>query len=301
MRMRLARNSLFFLLAACGTAANTSSGSGNASSRVQVQDPASPEGRPFASTPVATFNPPWAMAFLPGTNSAIVTEKRGHIWLVDIRSGTKQAVSGAPRVLVSDQGGLLDVALSPTFTADKLVYLSYAEPSPNGGSGLALARAKLVRSPSGSTLQGLTVLWHDPAGGEGGQARAARLRPARDAVQEDPAPAQPGGLHFRCHGCAGRIEPRRQHQRRPLRQRADLHQLSRVRLWSRRSRRCSADANSGGATLHQRNDPVGLHVLRRNRARAQPHRDDRVDGRRKGPRIAPGPIQSGYVCDAIAA
>lgn len=169
MWMRGARNGLFLLLAACGTAANTSTGSGNATSDAQVQDPASPTSRPFTSTSVATFNSPWAMAFLPGTNIGIVTEKPGHIWLVDIRSGTKQAVSGAPRVLVSDQGGLMDVALSPTFAADKLVYLSYAEPSPNGGSGLALARAKLIRGPSGSTLQGLSVLWRDPGGGEGGQ------------------------------------------------------------------------------------------------------------------------------------
>lgn len=169
MKMRVARNGLFLLLAACGSAANMSSGSGNATARVQAQDPASPGGRPFVSTPVATFNSPWAMAFLPGTTMGIVTEKTGHIWLIDVRGGTKHSVSGAPRVVVSDQGGLLDVALSPTFATDDLVYLTYAEPSPNGGSGLALARARLRRAPSGSALQGLTVLWRDPAGGEGGQ------------------------------------------------------------------------------------------------------------------------------------
>lgn len=109
------------------------------------------------------------MAFLPGTSLGIVTEKPGRIWLVDIKSGAKQPVSGVPRVVAQGQGGLLDIALSPSFASDSLVYLTYAAPSPNGGSSLALARARLVRSSSGGSLQGLSVLWNDPEGGKGGQ------------------------------------------------------------------------------------------------------------------------------------
>jgi glucose/arabinose dehydrogenase len=86
-----------------------------------------------------------------------------------MRSGRKQPVSGAPRVLYGGQGGLLDVVLAPTFAADNQLYLTYSEPSSNGGSGLALARAKLVRDSAGARLDGLQVLWRDPAGGEGGQ------------------------------------------------------------------------------------------------------------------------------------
>jgi aldose sugar dehydrogenase len=71
--------------------------------------------------------------------------------------------------VVSDQGGLLDVALSPTFASDKLVYLTYSEPSANGGSGLALARARLGQDGTGARLSQFQLLWHDPAGGEGGQ------------------------------------------------------------------------------------------------------------------------------------
>jgi glucose/arabinose dehydrogenase len=109
------------------------------------------------------------MAFLPGTTTAIVTEKPGRLWLVDVRNGAKQPVSGAPRVALSSQGGLLDVVTAPTFAADNQIYLSYSEPSPNGGSGLALARARLVRAAGGARLEGLQVIWRDPAGGEGGQ------------------------------------------------------------------------------------------------------------------------------------
>ena len=178
MRMHLARYWLFLGLAACGSAASTSNQQGAPSqanaadgtdSSSAAADPSSSGGKPFVETPVATFNSPWAMAFLPGTNLGIVTEKPGRIWLVDIRSGAKQPVSGTPRVIAEGQGGLLDVALSPSFASDNLIYLTYAAPSPNGGSGLALSRARLVRSPSGGSLQGLTVLWHDPEGGKGGQ------------------------------------------------------------------------------------------------------------------------------------
>ena len=167
MRMRVARYGLCLVLAACGTAATN----GQANNAVVEASPdgAASAGLPFAMTPVATFDSPWAMAFLPGSTTAIVTEKPGHIWLVDWRSGTKQPVAGAPRVILSEQGGLLDVALSPTFASDNLVYLTYAERSANGGSGLALSRAKLVRDAVGGYLEGNTVLWHDPAGGEGGQ------------------------------------------------------------------------------------------------------------------------------------
>jgi glucose/arabinose dehydrogenase len=72
-------------------------------------------------------------------------------------------------VVVTSQGGLLDIAPSPSFASNGLVYLTYAEPSPNGGSQLALARGKLVRGAGSARIEGLSVLWHDPAGGRGGQ------------------------------------------------------------------------------------------------------------------------------------
>jgi glucose/arabinose dehydrogenase len=105
------------------------------------------------------------MDFLPGSNTAIVTEKPGRIWLVDLKTGQKRAVAGAPTVVPSGQGGLLDIKFSPAFAADRLVYLTYSEPSANGGSGLVLARARL----SGEKLESPQILWRDPAGGEGGQ------------------------------------------------------------------------------------------------------------------------------------
>jgi len=156
MSRNIAQAGLFLALASCGASSSTSADR-------PAADP------PFTTAAVATFNSPWAMDFLPGSNIAIVTEKPGQVWLVDVSSGRKQSVAGAPRVVVSSQGGLLDVVVAPTFATDGQVYLTFSEPSQNGGSGLALARAQLVRSPGFAKLQNLQILWRDPAGGEGGQ------------------------------------------------------------------------------------------------------------------------------------
>lgn len=155
--MRLLQLVALLVLAACGASAPTEP------ANLSASDP------PFTTSAIATFDNPWALAFLPGTYSAIVTEKPGRLWLVDVKNGQKHPVSGAPQVVYHGQGGLLDVVLSPDFGSDQLVYLTYSEPSPHGGSGLALARAKLVRGFGRARLDNLQVLWRDPAGGQGGQ------------------------------------------------------------------------------------------------------------------------------------
>jgi glucose/arabinose dehydrogenase len=162
--MRPLQASLLLIVAACGASGPTSAQSGN-----ELTPSASTGGRPFTVSPIATFDSPWAMAFLPGGTTALITEKPGRIWLIDVASGAKQQVAGAPSVVVTSQGGLLDIAVSPHFANDGLVYLSYSRPTPDGGSGLALARARLVRGSSAARLNGLQVIWRDRAGGQGGQ------------------------------------------------------------------------------------------------------------------------------------
>ncbi|MEO7787051.1 MAG: PQQ-dependent sugar dehydrogenase [Sphingomicrobium sp.] len=175
--------------------------------------------RPFVATPVGKFDRPFAMAFLPD-GSALVTEKAGHLqhW----RAGQSNAeVAGVPVIKAGGQGGLLDVALSPGFANDRLVYLTYSEPSANGGAGLAMARGTLAETGGRMQLSGLRVLWHDPQGGKGGQyggiiafapdgqslflssGERQRFTPAQDASQPlgkilhltldgQPAPGNPG-------------------------------------------------------------------------------------------------------------
>ena len=121
---------------------------------------------PFNVTSVATFNLPWRLAFLPD-GRLLVTEKTGPIWLVT-QAGGKTPVANVPPVLSQGQGGLFGVWLSPHYASDHSVYITYAEPG-EGGSSLALARAKLTLTKDTASLDGLKVIWRDGARGKGGQ------------------------------------------------------------------------------------------------------------------------------------
>lgn len=124
---------------------------------------------PFTMTQVATFNLPWRIAFLPD-GRMLITEKPGALWLVT-QEGQKTPVTNVPAVLHQGQGGMLGVYLSPNYATDQSIYLTYAEPG-DGGSGLALARAKLSIGATVS-LDDLQVLWRDMPKGRGGQFGAA--------------------------------------------------------------------------------------------------------------------------------
>ncbi len=125
---------------------------------------------PFTMTPVATFNLPWRIAFLPD-GRMLVTEKVGPLWLVT-QEGAKTAVANVPAVAYGGQGGMLGVYASPDYATTGHVYLTYSEPG-DGGSSLALARAKLSLANTTATLEGLEVIWRDGGRGRGGQFGAA--------------------------------------------------------------------------------------------------------------------------------
>ena len=121
---------------------------------------------PFTVTKVTTFNLPWRIAFLPD-GRMLITEKVGPVWLVT-EQGEKTPVDNVPAVLAQGQGGMLGVFLSPHYADDHNVYLTYSEPG-EGGSSLALARAKLALGEGKASLDGLDVIWRDGERGRGGQ------------------------------------------------------------------------------------------------------------------------------------
>jgi len=97
---------------------------------------------PVRATDVAVgLEHPWGLAFLPD-GRMLVTERPGRLRLVARDGSVSEPLTGVPRVLARGQGGLLDVALSPSFAQDRLVYLSFAEPGGAGGS-TAVARGRL--------------------------------------------------------------------------------------------------------------------------------------------------------------
>ncbi len=153
--MKLANTVALVALAATG-----------ASAQVNIGSQAPEASLPFTMTPVATFNLPWRLAFLPD-GRMLITEKVGPVWLVT-QQGAKTPVANVPAVLSQGQGGMLGVFLSPHYATDHFVYLTYAEPH-DGGSSLALARARLALTPTTASLDGLQVIWRDGEGGKGGQ------------------------------------------------------------------------------------------------------------------------------------
>lgn len=85
---------------------------------------------------------PWGLAFMPD-GRMLVTERTGRLRILTQDGALSEPLSGIPEVVAKGQGGLLDVALDPNFTENKLVYITYAEPG-EGGAGTAVARGKLA-------------------------------------------------------------------------------------------------------------------------------------------------------------
>ncbi|WP_223616482.1 PQQ-dependent sugar dehydrogenase [Pseudomonas sp. BF-B-30] len=96
-------------------------------------------------TPIVTgLEHPWALAFLPDSKGMLVTERPGNLRLVTAEDKLSAPLNGVPTVWAKGQGGLLDVALSPDFKQDRMVYLSYAEGGGQGGkAGTAVGRGRL--------------------------------------------------------------------------------------------------------------------------------------------------------------
>ncbi len=140
------------------------------SAQVNIGEQKPEPSLPFNITPVADFKLPWRIAFLPD-GRMLVTEKSGPLWLVT-QTGEKTQVSNTPAVYFQGQNGMHAVYLSPTYAKDQRIYLTYAEPGDYGG-GLALARAKLVITPTSAALENYEVLWRQMPKGKGGQEGAA--------------------------------------------------------------------------------------------------------------------------------
>ncbi|MBA4046504.1 MAG: dehydrogenase [Erythrobacter sp.] len=118
----------------------------------------------FASTEVATFEEPWAIAFAPGTEMLFVTEKAGTLKVLDAASGKMGTVAGAPVVDYGGQGGLGDVAFLPAEAGKPLdgrtIYLSWAESGTNDTRGAVVGKGTLAcTAVDACVVEGLKVIW----------------------------------------------------------------------------------------------------------------------------------------------
>jgi glucose/arabinose dehydrogenase len=114
---------------------------------------------------------PWAVEPLPD-GTLLVTERPGRMRIVSATGEVGAPIAGLPEVAARGQGGLLDVALSPSFATDRTIYWSYAEPR-DGGNGTAVARG--VLSVDGRTLDQVRVLFRAMPTYDGGAHFGSRL------------------------------------------------------------------------------------------------------------------------------
>lgn len=99
---------------------------------------------------------PWGVAFLPD-GRMIVTEQPGRLRIINKDGQVSPPVQGVPEVFYTKQGGLLDVALDPNFTANRLVYLSFSEPGGGGAASTAAVRGRL--NEAGTVLENVRIIF----------------------------------------------------------------------------------------------------------------------------------------------
>lgn len=99
---------------------------------------------------------PWALAFLPGEDGLLITERPGRlrVWK---EGELSPPLGGVPDVYARTQGGLLDVAVAPDFQATGLIYLAYAEQDDRGRAGTTVGRGRL--NIQRNTVEGFTVIF----------------------------------------------------------------------------------------------------------------------------------------------
>lgn len=128
-------------------------------SMAQAESPQLPseQGRLQVETLATGLENPWALAFLPDAQGMLVSERPGRLRLVGYQGAISEPIEGVPEVYAKGQGGLLDVALSPDFANDRLVYLSYAEGGHEGRAGTAVGHGRL--SADNRQLEHFTVIF----------------------------------------------------------------------------------------------------------------------------------------------
>jgi len=130
----------------------------------------------FVVTEHETFDEPWAMTFLPGTETMVITERGGQVKLRDA-AGVRE-VSGVPDVVARGQGGLADIIPGPDFPSDRTVYLSWVEADDSGNTGGVVATATL--DVEQAILSDLTPVWEQTPKMSGNGHFSLRL-----AIQDD--------------------------------------------------------------------------------------------------------------------
>ena len=139
------------LLASCGATANVDTEASQTEPTLKIAE-------------IGTYNEPWAAAFVPGTETLIITQKTGEILGYDTATGRQFTVNGAPEIDYGGQGGLGDVAFLNSEATDTLaprtIYLSWAEAGEGDTRGAVVGKGTLdCVADSDCAIEGLAVIW----------------------------------------------------------------------------------------------------------------------------------------------
>ncbi|WP_415951601.1 PQQ-dependent sugar dehydrogenase [Streptomyces sp. KLOTTS4A1] len=74
---------------------------------------------------------PWGLAVLPEGDLLVSSRDKGTITRIDVKSGEKTEVGEVPGVAPGGEGGLMGLALSPTYASDRYVYAYFTTASDN--------------------------------------------------------------------------------------------------------------------------------------------------------------------------
>jgi len=94
------------------------------------------------NTWVDGLDEPYGLAFLSPTR-AIVTEKKGKVYLIENGQRAKEPLAGTPAVDTAQQAGLYDVVPHPQFAQNGWLYFAFADPKERNGEKVSLT--KIIR------------------------------------------------------------------------------------------------------------------------------------------------------------
>ncbi|QDP85408.1 PQQ-dependent sugar dehydrogenase [Chryseobacterium sp. SNU WT5] len=98
---------------------------------------------------------PWGIINLPD-GRFITTEKSGFMRILSKDGQLLTTITGFPKVDSKAQGGLLDVALDPDFTSNRMIYYTFSEPV-EGGNHTAVGKGRL--SADEKMIENLQVIF----------------------------------------------------------------------------------------------------------------------------------------------
>lgn len=116
-----------------------------------VKTAAAYEGKVIATT----LTKPWGITSLPD-GRLLITQKGGSMVIVSPDGTVGTPIADIPAVNAGGQGGLLDVTVDPQFTANRMVYWTFSENTPEGNL-TSVAKASL--SADESRMENVKIIY----------------------------------------------------------------------------------------------------------------------------------------------